>query len=199
MVARQHLHRQCSMSAVDVENIESRIDGTACRLREHGDDAGKIGVLGLIGIDLRNPRCGELVGRSRDIAAAEIVREAAGMAQFDPGECIPLVNGVGHVPVIDYVALVKQAGDDRHRLIGLRMDHAGFRAERSPPAFRLHFPVHGIGARPVRSRAGALRYLEEAVLQRLRTDRERLEQRVVAGIARHSRYLWHTVLDLGDS
>ena len=188
-VARQHLHRQRAVGAVDVEDVESRIDGAARGLPEHGDDTGEIGVLGLVSVDLRNPGRGELVSGRRDMAAAEIVREAAGMAQLDPGQRSPLVNGVGHVPVIDDVALIEQARNDGDWLIGLGMDHAGFRAERGPAALRLHLPVHGIGARPLHPGAGALRHLEEPVLQRLRSDGDRLEQRVVAGIARHGGYL----------
>ena len=65
------------------------------------------------------------------------------------------------------------------------MDHAGFGAERRPAAFRLDLAMHGVGARPLDAGAGALRHLEEAVLQGLRADGDRLEQRVVAGIARH--------------
>ena len=177
------------MGAVDVEDVEARIDGAPRGFREHRDDAGEIGVLRLVGVDLRDPGRGELVGGGRDIAAAEIVREAAGVTQFDAGECIPLVDRVGHVPVIDDVALVEQAGDDGDRLIGLGVDHAGFGAERRPAAFRLHLAVHRIGARPLDAGAGALRHLEEAVLQRLRADGDRLEERVVAGIARHRHHL----------
>jgi hypothetical protein len=40
---------------------------------------------------------------------------------------------------------------------------------------RLHLAMHGIGARPLDTGAGALRHLEETILQDLRTDGDRLE------------------------
>ena len=109
------------------------------------------------------------------------------MAELDARQRAPFVDAVGHVAVIDDVALVIKGRDRGHRLVRLRMDHAGFGAKCRPAAFCLHLPMHGVGARPGTAGAGALRHLEEPVLQGFRADGDRLEEDIVAGISRHLR------------
>ena len=105
------------------------------------------------------------------------------MAQFDANQGPPFVHTVDHMAVIDDVALIEQAAHDGDGLIGLGMNHAGFGADAGPAAFGLDLAMHGIRPRPLDAGAGALRHLEEPVLQNFRADGDRREKRVVAGIA----------------
>src|SRR5436190_12380242 len=65
------------------------------------------------------------------------------------------------------------------------MDRAVLGAAGAPAALRLHAAVIGLHAGLLGPGPDAVRYLVEAILQRLRTDLDRLKEDVVLRIARH--------------
>lgn len=181
---RQGVGRKHPGGAVDVENVEAGIDCPLPRFGIHQHQPLDIVLARLIGIDLGDAARRKAVEGSRDIARGEVVLDPAG-PQLHPGQRAPAMHFVGHVAMIDDIALVPDGRAGRCRLIDLGMDRAGLGADAGPASFRLHGPVGEIAARPEHAGAGALRHLVEAVLQDLRSDADRLEQRVVARIARH--------------
>ena len=183
-MARQGMGGKDAGGAMDIEDVEAGIDGAPGRIGIHLHDAADVFFARRIGVDLGDAAGGEAVEGRRHIAALEIVLHPAG-AQLDPRQRAPFMALVRHMAMGDDIALVPEGGADRGRLIDLGMDRAGFGAERRPAALGLDRAMGGIGPGLQRAGPGALRHLVEAVLQRLGPDPDRLEQDVVAWIARH--------------
>ena len=117
------------MRAVDIEDVETGIDGPAGGFGIHPDDAQEVALFRLAGIGLRYPRRRELVRGRTYVAGAQTVREPAGVTKLHPGERSPSVDAVGHVAMIDDVALIVEA---RH--IGDRLMQASVHRAAQPPS-----------------------------------------------------------------
>jgi hypothetical protein len=105
--------------------------------------------------------------------------------QLDPGESAVIVEAIAHRGEIPYVALIPDPRRYARRVIGLGVNRAVLGADPGPAALGLHAPVICLHAGLFRARADAVGDLVKAVLQRLGTDRDRLEQDVVLWVARH--------------
>jgi hypothetical protein len=54
-MARERLHRQRAVGAVQIDDVEAGIDGAARGLGMHGDDAAQVRDLGLVGVGVGHP------------------------------------------------------------------------------------------------------------------------------------------------
>ena len=145
-MARQRVGRERRRRRHGYRGCRSRHRRPAAPLRRTSASTRRISSsLGLIGVDLGDAAGREAVEGSRHIARGEVVLDAAG-AQLDAGQRAPSVHLVGHVAMIDDIALVPDGRAGRCRLIDLGMDRAGFGADAGPAALRLHRAMGGIGA-----------------------------------------------------
>ena len=109
----------------------------------------------------------------------------AAVGQLDPGEGAVPVRLLGHEREVARVVLVPDRCETTGQKSESGLTSASSVQTAGPAALGLHAAEVRLRARLLAPEARAVRHLVEAVPQRLRPDLDRLEEDVVAGIARH--------------
>jgi hypothetical protein len=139
----------------------------------------------------------ELAGSTRRDAARRDIDVSARMPQLDPDERSLLVRLLADSREVPHVVVIPEPRRGRHRVpVRLRVDRGELDAHRAPAALRSGRPKPRLRARRMAAEASRMRHLEEAIRNDLRADPHRLEQDLVAGIARH---LDETLRDLSTA
>src|SRR5262249_1171241 len=145
--------------------------------------------------------------RQRRLPAVAVHGMMTAVPQLDPGKRAMAMHGLGHERLRLYVVLIPERREGVGSVVRGGMDRAVFGADHAPAAFGLH-RTHGCQRlRQGIAHARTVRHLVESIPGRHRPDADRLEQDVVARIARHAaasletrRTLqWEHRFDLRDS
>ena len=183
--ALQEMHGQRQIvPGIDIDDVEARLAGADRRLPVPAAIVADILAVHRARLEWVVAR--DLVHRSdRHLAAVEIGGRWAVVGQLDGGQRAMLVHRLAHQRVVRDVVIVPQPRLDIGRHVAAGMDLAFLGRDHGPAALRLHAPHGGMGVRVAVAHAVAMRHLEKAVLRGDRPDADRLEQDVVARIARH--------------
>ena len=109
------------------------------------------------------------------------------MDELDAGQRAVRVHLLDQALVRRDVVVVPEAPLDEPADVRAGMDLHLLRADDRPAALGLDAAHHRVGRRVAVAHAVAVRHLEEPVARRHRTEGDRLEQDVVAGVARAQR------------
>jgi hypothetical protein len=173
--------------AVDVDDVEAGVPRAPRGLDPVRLDAADVVPFHLLRRDERVVVARELRrgdGRHAGVARARV---RAAVRELDARERPVRVGFVAHDRQVAQVVVVPDASRNDGPEVRVDADERFLGAHGSPAALGLHGAKAGLRGRLLASEPGAMRHAIEAVLERLRADPDRLEEDIVAGIARHRR------------
>src|SRR5919106_1695507 len=186
VVRRQELLRQVGVRAVDVDDVEA---GFPRALR--GLDVEALHLADVVSVHLLRVRevlevARDLRGRARDAARLHAGRVGAAVPELGRREGAVLVEHVAHEREVLDVVVVPEPRGHAVRVVRLRVDRAVLGADGGVAALGLHRPEVRLAERLLGPEPVAVGDLVEAVLHRLRSDLDGLEEDVVPWVARHA-------------
>ena len=183
---REELGGRRPVRVVDVDQVEARVPGPLAGLDVIGDPGADVVGVDLVAVALECGLGGPGVRTRAGHPGLLVGCFLATGPELDARQRAMLVDRIDHGPQIAHVALVP----DAHHGAGLgvalgRSRRASVHTAPHPPSASSADAPPGFPADP--SPARAVGHLVEAVFHDVRTDRDRLEQDVVFGIARHAK------------